>query len=161
MSSDDDGRETEDRRPAWSDSEVKTAAARTGKPTYKFQRLEVYQLALEYLDLLYELAKTFPAEEKYNLTSQLQRAATSIVLNIAEGSTGQSDAEQHRFLGLALRSYLETVACLDIAERRALASEARLHDIREFGHRLFTKLQAFRQSLKRPTAGLRSSVPGQ
>ena len=66
------------------ESEVKTAAARTGKPTYKFQRLEVYQLALEYLDLVYELAKTFPAEEKYNLTSQLQRAATSIVLNIAE-----------------------------------------------------------------------------
>lgn len=74
---------------------------------------------LEYLDLLYELAKTFPAEEKYNLTSQRQRAATSIVLNIAEGSTGQSDAEQNRFLGLALRSYLETVACLDIAHEES------------------------------------------
>jgi len=138
---------------------VKTTAARTGKPTYKFQRLEVYQLALEYLDLLYELAKTFPAEEKYNLTSQLQRAATSIVLNIAEGSTGQSDAEQYRFLGFAMRSYLETVACLDIAERRAFVSEEQLHDIRELGYRLFTKLQAFRRSLKEP--GLQSPVSGQ
>jgi len=138
---------------------VKTTAARTGKPTYKFQRLEVYQLALEYLDLLYDLAKTFPAEEKYNLTSQLQRAATSIVLNIAEGSTGQSDAEQYRFLGFAMRSYLETVACLDIAERRALVNEAQLHDLRELGHRLFTKLQAFRRSLKGP--GLQSPVSGQ
>jgi hypothetical protein len=46
---------------------------------YKFQKLEVYQLALEYLDLLYLLSKKFPPEEKYNLTSQIQRAATSIV----------------------------------------------------------------------------------
>jgi four helix bundle protein len=143
------------------ENEVKTAAARTGKPTYKFQRLEVYQLALECLDLLYELAKTFPAEEKYNLTSQLQRAATSIVLNIAEGSTGQSDAEQYRFLGFAMRSYLETVACLDIAERRGLVSEDRLLQIRELGHRLFTKLQAFRRSLKVTVPGLQSSVSGQ
>jgi four helix bundle protein len=140
---------------------VKTAAARTGKLTYKFQRLEVYQLALEYLDQLYELAKNVPAEEKYNLTSQLQRAATSIVLNIAEGSTGQSDAEQYRFLGFAMRSYLETVACLDIAERRALVREDQLHDIRDLGHTLFTKLQAFRRSLKGLGSGLRSSVSGQ
>ena len=140
---------------------MKTAPAQTNESRYKFQRLEVYQLALGYLDLFYELAKTFPSDEKYNLTSQLQRAATSIVLNIAEGSTGQSDAEQHRFLGLAMRSYLETVACLDIAERRALVSADRLQSIREFGHGLFTKLQAFRHSLKRPTSGLRSSVFGQ
>ena len=70
---------------------------------YKFQKLEVYQLALDYLDLLYGLSKKFPSDEKYNLTSQLQRAGTSIVLNISEGSTGQSDPEQNRFLGLALR----------------------------------------------------------
>lgn len=95
-------------------------------PAYKFQRLEVYELALEYLDLIYELSKTFPPEEKYNLTSQLQRAATSIVLNIAEGSTGQTDAEQNRFLGLSLRSFLETIACLDIAQRRMIATEGTL-----------------------------------
>ena len=125
-----------------------TAATRTQQ--YKFQKLEVYQLALDYLDRIYELTKTFPAEEKYNLTSQLQRAATSIVLNIAEGSTGQSDAEQHRFLGLALRSYLETIACFDIAQRRAYLTTGDLVGIRTFGHQLFTKLQAFRHSLKSP-----------
>ena len=128
---------------------------------YKFQKLEVYQLALEYLDRIYALTRTFPAEEKYNLTSQVQRAATSIVLNIAEGSTGQSDPEQHRFLGLALRSYLETIACLDIAHRRALASADNLNGVRSFGHQLFTKLQAFRRSLKASSASPRSSVSGQ
>jgi four helix bundle protein len=52
---------------------------------YKFQKLDVYRLALDYLDVLYELSKRFPSEEKYNLTSQIQRAGTSIVLNISEG----------------------------------------------------------------------------
>jgi len=136
-----------------------TAATRT--PQYKFQKLEVYQLALEYLDRIYQLTKSFPAEEKYNLTSQLQRAATSIVLNIAEGSTGQSDPEQHRFLGLALRSYLETIACFDIAERRAYLTVDRLVEIRSVGHQLFTKIQAFRRSLKEPTSLRPSTAPGQ
>lgn len=127
--------------------------------SYKFQKLDVYQLALEYLEKLYAIAKALPAEEKYNLTSQLQRAGTSIVLNIAEGSTGQSDAEQHRFLGLALRSYLETAACLDIAQRRAYLTTSSLDEIRNFGHTRFTKLQAFRHSLK-GTFNDPRSVPG-
>lgn len=84
--------------------EVKTATLPACEIQYKFQKLDVYQLALEYLDQLYELTKRFPVEEKYNLTSQLQRAGTSVVLNIAEGSTGQSDDEQNRFLGLSMRS---------------------------------------------------------
>jgi four helix bundle protein len=115
---------------------------------YKFQKLEVYQLALDYLDLLYGLSKKFPSDEKYNLTSQLQRAGTSIVLNISEGSTGQSDPEQNRFLGLALRSYLETIACLDIAQRRSYLNEAEVNETSDFGHVLFTKLQSFRRSLR-------------
>ena len=48
----------------------------------------------------------------------MTRAATSIALNIAEGSTGQSNAEQVRFLNMASRSLLETVACQHIISRR-------------------------------------------
>jgi four helix bundle protein len=59
-----------------------------------------------------------PRSEEYNLKSQMTRAATSVALNIAEGSTGQTDAEQARFLGLAIRSLLETVACQHIISRR-------------------------------------------
>ena len=159
-----DGPETEDGRPTASGfggTEMNSATALTKEIRYKFQKLDVYQLALEYLDKLYDLTKTFPPEEKYNLTSQLQRAGTSIVLNIAEGSTGQSDAEQNRFLGLALRSYLETIACLDIAQRRAYSSLDSLREIRAFGHQLFTRLQAFRRFLNRRAFGSQSSVTGQ
>jgi four helix bundle protein len=60
---------------------------------YKFEQLEVWQLSLEYIDLIYQLSEKLPRSEEYNLKSQIIRAATSISLNIAEGSTGQTDAE--------------------------------------------------------------------
>jgi four helix bundle protein len=61
---------------------------------YKFERLEVYQMALVYTDMMYSLAEALPQREEGNLKSQITRAGTSIVLNIAEGSTSQTDMEQ-------------------------------------------------------------------
>jgi four helix bundle protein len=115
---------------------------------YKFQELEVYKLSLEYLDQIYELGKQLPETERFNLRDQLQRAATSIVLNIAEGSTGLTDLEQKRFILIASRSYLETIACLDIMERRKYIQDQQLKTIRDLGHRLFVKLHAFKKALK-------------
>ena len=110
---------------------------------YKFQSLYVYQLALDYIDLIYETAANLPDGEKYNLRTQIIRAATSIALNIAEGSTGQSDKEQVQFLSLAFRSFLETVACLDLIERRGYMSDDDLGGIRKFGRTLFFKITKF------------------
>ncbi len=115
---------------------------------YKFQKLHVYQLALDYIDQIYGLTANLPAAEKYNLSSQLRRSAVSIALNIAEGSTGQSDAEQSRFLGMALRSYLESVSGLDIIETQSLVETDTLEEIRELGHQIFIKVIAFKKSLE-------------
>ena len=93
---------------------------------YKFEQLEVWKLALEYLDLIYKLAENLPKSEDYNLKSQITRAATSIALNIAEGSQGQSDAEQARFLGIAIRSLVETVAYQQIIQRRGYLQDGGL-----------------------------------
>src|SRR6185295_5913634 len=116
---------------------------------YKFQRLGIYSLALEYVDLIYQLASKFPSSENFNLKSQITRAATSIALNIAEGSTGQSDDEQARFLNMASRSLIETIACIDIIERRDYATQRDLASLREFGQKLFAKIQAMKRSLRR------------
>ena len=116
---------------------------------YKFQKLDVYQLGLEFVDKVYSLTSQLPESERFNLRSQLERAATSIVLNIAEGSTGQSDMEQNRFLGMALRSYLETVACMDLIERRKYLTFDAVDSTRELGHQVFVKLQALRRALKK------------
>jgi four helix bundle protein len=127
---------------------------------YKFQNLEIYQLALDYLDRVYEAVQLLPEMEKFNLQAQVIRAATSIGLNIAEGSTGQSNLEQSRFVGLASRSYLETVACFDMIERRKYLSDDILAEMRKHGHKLFVKLQAFRKALLPSGLNSRSPVPG-
>lgn len=114
---------------------------------YKFQKLEIYQLALEYIVLIYEISNRLPANENFNLKSQITRAATSIALNIAEGSTTQTDAEQARFLGIALRSLVETVACQDIIELRGYVSSEDLQPSRELGSKLFAKIQSMKRFL--------------
>lgn len=116
---------------------------------YKFERLEVYQLSLDYIDSVYNAAEKLPAIEIYNLGSQIKRAGTSIALNIAEGSTGQSGPEQGRFLGLAIRSLLETVACQHIIRRRGYLNK---HEV------LLTELEGKSQTLARKLQAMRRAV---
>jgi len=115
---------------------------------YKFQSLFVYQLCLDYVDQVYDLLRIMPDNERFNLSSQLARAATSIVLNIAEGSTGQSNKEQARFLGMAIRSFIETVACLDLIERRDYIPPIKLSLVRKTGRTLFSKVTKFKIALR-------------
>ena len=135
---------TEDRRP------------RTGKHvdtgfrqmTFKFEKLDVWQDSLDYLELIYQIASNLPDAERYNLRSQITRTATSVNLNIAEGSTGQTDAEQVRFLGMALRSLLETVACLHIIHRMDLVTDrTELRQAYRAAEVLTRRLVAMRRSL--------------
>lgn len=85
---------------------------------FRFEKLEIWKLALEMGNDVHFLTRDFPKEEIFSLTSQMKRAADSISMNIAEGSTGQSNPEQLRFLGYALRSTLEVVNCLYLAIKR-------------------------------------------
>jgi four helix bundle protein len=110
--------------------------------------LEVWQLALDYIDLIYEVAEKLPDGEKFNLKSQITRASTSIALNIAEGLTGQSDPEQNRFLGLALRSLIETVACQRlIARRKYITDKVYLDYVDVKAQELAKRISAFRKAL--------------
>jgi four helix bundle protein len=79
---------------------------------FKFEKLNVWQKSIDFGFGIHELTRTFPKEELYILTSQIKRAADSIALNIAEGSTGQTNAEFKLFLGYAIRSAIEVVSCL-------------------------------------------------
>ena len=59
---------------------------------FKFEKLKIWEAAIEIADKVHILTRSFPKEELFSLTSQMKRAADSISLNIAEGSTGQSNA---------------------------------------------------------------------
>ena len=115
---------------------------------FKFEKLDVWRLSLDYIDLVYEIAEQLPKSEDYNLKSQITRAATSVALNIAEGSTGQTDAEQSRFLGLAIRSLLETVACQHIINRRGYFDDPTiLRKAYSQAEVLAAKLHTFRKTI--------------
>lgn len=91
---------------------------------FKFENLQVWQKALDLSEEINLLTKTsFPKEEIYILTSQVKRAADSVVLNIAEGSTGQTNAVFANFLSYSLRSAIEVVSCLFIARKRGYINQ--------------------------------------
>ncbi len=82
-----------------------------------YHQLDIWNRAMDYAVSVYELAAGLPAEEKYNLASQLRRAATSAPLNIAEGCGSAGNAEFGRFLSYAYRSLKEVVTALELCQR--------------------------------------------
>jgi four helix bundle protein len=72
---------------------------------------------MDYTVEVYRFTARLPADEKYNLTSQLRRSAASVPLNIAEGSAAATNVEFARFLGYGYRSLKETITALELCER--------------------------------------------
>ena len=115
---------------------------------FKFEKLEIWKLAIDLADDVHNLTRGFPKEEMFSLTSQMKRAADSVSLNIAEGSTGQTNPEQVKFLGYSLRSALEVVNCLYLAVRRNYISQQQFDKFYADLEKLTIKIQAFRKSIK-------------
>ncbi len=114
---------------------------------FKFEKLQIWQLAIELSHEIHNLTRAFPKEELFILTSQIKRAADSISLNIAEGSTGQSNPEQKKFLGYAQRSAIEVVSCLYIGKRRSLIPEDQFKIHYNALDKLVAMIQKFKNSI--------------
>jgi four helix bundle protein len=115
---------------------------------FKFENLKVWQKAVDFTTSIHELTKNFPKYELYVLTAQIKRAADSIALNIAEGSTGQSNAEFRQFLGYAIRSGIEVVSCLFIAKNRGLIDVEKFQKLYDEAEAIIKMIQSLRNSLK-------------
>ena len=114
---------------------------------FKFEGLQVWQLALDLCEELDMITKKFPRSEIFILTAQIKRAADSTSLNIAEGSTGQTNPEFKRFLSIAIRSNIEVVACLHLANRRGIIQSDDFNKIYFRCQELNGKLFALRKSI--------------
>ena len=115
--------------------------------SFKFEQLNVWKLSVELSSKVHLMTKTFPKDELFVLTSQIKRAADSVSLNIAEGSTGQSNDEFKRFLGYAIRSGIEVVSCLYLAKSRNYITNELFQETYDFIDSLIKKVQALRNSL--------------
>lgn len=114
---------------------------------FKFEKLNVWQKSVDFTLEAHNLTRKFPKEETYILTSQIKRAADSIALNIAEGSTGQSNAEFRQFLGYAIRSAVEVVTCLYVGRKRDLIDKAAFEKLYKHSEEIIKMLQGLRNSI--------------
>ena len=113
---------------------------------YAFERLDVWQVSRAFVKEVYRLLAQCPDFEMYNLTNQIRRAAVSVSLNIAEGTSRNSLKEQSRFSEVAYGSLLEVYCSLLIAKDLGYIDENDLSGISVRIQELSNKLNALKQS---------------
>lgn len=114
---------------------------------FNYENLEITNLTLQLINEIYILTKKFPQSEQYCLVSQIKRSATSILLNIAEGSGKYSKLDFARFIRNSIGSTLETDANLKIALNQKFISNRDYDLARKLIEKIFYKLIAFEKSL--------------
>jgi len=116
-----------------------------------YRKLKVWDKAMELVDSIYKLTKSFPSDERFGLTSQLRRAAVSIPSNIAEGSQRNSKNEFRQFISIAYASLAEVETQCEIALRQEYISQAEMDVIFTISAELGKMLNGLSNSLL-PTA---------
>jgi four helix bundle protein len=96
---------------------------------HNFKELKVWQISRHLVKSIYELSTSFPAEEKYGITSQVRRCSVSIPTNIAEGCGRNTDKDFAHFLNISLGSAYELESLLYLCVDLKLLSENQLNDI--------------------------------
>ncbi len=97
---------------------------------------------------IFLISKSFPKDERFNLVSQITRAMDSVALNLSEGSIGQSNPEQKRFVGYAARSLAEVVTCLHKAKRRSYIADDMFNEKYKKCYELMNMIIAFKRNIR-------------
>jgi four helix bundle protein len=117
-----------------------------------FRDLVVWQRSIDLSVAVYRLTDAFPRSERFGLTNQLRRAATSVAANIAEGHARSSRRDYAHFLSIARGSLAETRSHLELAGRLGFASPDALAEIEELAGETSRMLTALRSRLTRVDA---------
>lgn len=113
---------------------------------FNFENLDVYKKAIDFVDDVYLLTKSFPEHEMFGLVSQLRRAAVSIPMNISEGSA-RSKKDFRHFIDMARGSIFECVTVLQISLKQ-----------RYLDQRKFITLKDKLTDLSKMLSGLKGSL---
>ena len=114
---------------------------------YSFEKLDVWQDARLFVKEIYTITKLFPSEERYNLCSQIQRASISIVSNIAEGLSRNSDKEKIRFIEIAYGSLMEVYCLVYISVDLLYITAQQFDDLKSSIDKIANKLNALNRSI--------------
>lgn len=117
-----------------------------------FRDLDVWRLALDLAEGVYQCTSSFPKSELFGLTAQMRRAAVSIPSNIAEGRARSSTKEFLQFLSIALGSLAELETQFELAVRLGYTDSA-VHPVIFLADVVGKKLRCLQKSLRARLAG--------
>lgn len=112
------------------------------------KNLDVWQLAVKFVSMIYRITSTYPKEELFGLTNQTRRAVVSISANIAEGASRKSLVERKRFYEIARSSLVEVDNHIEIAKELGYLNSQTVNELDEKLNELFAKLSKFIEKAK-------------
>src|SRR5437763_14395707 len=116
---------------------------------FNFEKLDVWQKAIDFADLVYNHTRQFPADERFGLTNQMRRAAVSVSSNIAEGTSRMSQTDFRRFIEIATGSVFEVISQSFIGRRQGFLNDDG-----------FQRVYSAAEEIGRMLSGLRKSMGG-
>jgi four helix bundle protein len=114
---------------------------------FNYEKLETWQEAITFADLIYSATKKFPGDERFGLTNQMRRAAVSISSNLAEGASRNSRTDFARFVEIATGSVFEVASQAFLAKKQGFLSETDFKQNYKASEKLGRMLSGLRRSL--------------
>jgi four helix bundle protein len=115
---------------------------------FRFQDLEIWQMAIEIADELFDIADALDKKRLFRFSEQLRGAGMSMSNNISEGSGSSSKKEFSNFLNIAKRSTFENANILILLQRRKLITKGTLDNLLDRLDHLCRKITNFKKTLK-------------
>ena len=116
-----------------------------GEFEFDFERLKVYQKALDFIDETFKVYNLFSQDYKISVGSNWIRAALSIANNIAEGNDKDSLKDRNRYFGISSDSTRECVSVLNVLKRQNLITDKTYTILRQDAREITSMLRALKK----------------
>lgn len=118
---------------------------------YRFEKLIVWQKAINLALEIYQTSQSFPAAEINGLTQQIRKSATAIGTYIAQGCAGQSSDEMSKYLQLALKYAYEVMSLIILANKLDYIGDDRSEELKKNGSEVIKLIITMINCLKNQT----------
>jgi four helix bundle protein len=115
---------------------------------FRFQDLEIWRLAIQIVDELFDIADDLEKKKLYKFAEQLRGAGMYMSNNIAEGSGSNSKKEFYQFLNIARRSTFENANILILLNKREIINDNKMETLHDKLDHLCRKITNFQKTLK-------------
>ncbi|WP_442845546.1 four helix bundle protein [Leeuwenhoekiella sp. H156] len=113
---------------------------------FSFEKLTAWQESIKMIKELYKQTQSFPADERFGLTSQMRRSSVSVASNLAEGTSRQTKKDKSHFTTLSYSSLMELLNQLIIAKELEFIAEKEYLELRKMIEKIANLTNALRKS---------------